>query len=49
MGAVDYILISVIAAVLVFAVWLYIRGRKKGGCCGNCAGCAAECSSRKEK
>lgn len=43
MRPVDYILIAVIAAVLVFAAVLAVRRKKTGTCCGNCA----ECMKRK--
>ena len=37
----DFVLVAAIAALLVFAVWLMVRSRAKGGCAscpyaGNC-------------
>lgn len=43
MRPVDFILIAVIAAVIVFAVILAVRRKKTSPCCGNCA----ECMKRK--
>ncbi|MBQ6361406.1 MAG: FeoB-associated Cys-rich membrane protein [Lachnospiraceae bacterium] len=42
MGVVDFLLITIIAAVIVLAVRLMIKRKRRGGCsgdCGRCSGC----------
>ena len=41
MNIYDIILIIVIVAVLTAAVFLAVRSRKRGGCCGNCSECTS--------
>ena len=35
----DMILLAVLGVCVFFAVRSLLRNKKKGGCCGNCAGC----------
>ncbi len=52
MNIYDILLIIVLAALVVFALWLTIRNRKKGkscyGCMGDCSACgrSRECPGR---
>ena len=51
MHLIDYILIALIAAAVIGAVVWRRRHRANGccgagGCCGDCAGCAARCEQR---
>ena len=39
MSAGDYILIIAVVIAVAAAVWGTVRGRRKGGCCRNCASC----------
>lgn len=43
MNGADIVLIIIIAAAIVFAVRSVIKQSKRGGCCGDCAGCVAGC------
>lgn len=48
MSILDWILMILIAAAVVFALYRMHEAKRKGkGCCGNCTGCAAQCSHRK--
>lgn len=48
-GVQDYIALAVIAAAVVSAV-VYLKRRRKKGCCGCCSGCAFadKCHDKKE-
>ena len=43
MTPVDWLLITAIAAALAWAVIVCVRNRRKGKCCGDCAGCSCGC------
>ncbi len=50
MNWLDFVLIFLVGCLLAFAVWLYRRGNKKGGChCSNCDSCAACKKKKKDK
>ena len=44
----DYVLIAIIILLAATAVVSIVRQRKKGGCCGQCRGCAlsGKCSKQ---
>ncbi len=45
MGWLDVLLLL---PIIVWLVCVLLRGRKKHGCCGCCANCAAHCDKRQK-
>ena len=45
----DILILILVAALIVLAVFLYRRGSKKGSCCGDCEKCRKDCAEPKEK
>lgn len=49
MNALDYLLLLLLAAVIVLAIWKIRSDRRQGkGCGGNCAGCMLDCGKKHE-
>ena len=46
MNLIDYLLIAVIVVAVHHAMGRVIKN--KGGCCGDCSGCASKCKKREE-
>lgn len=48
MQLMDWILVALVGALLALALWRMHENKRRGkGCCGNCSGCAQQCSHRK--
>ncbi|MEG0769504.1 MAG: FeoB-associated Cys-rich membrane protein [Ruthenibacterium sp.] len=44
----DWVLLALILAAAIFVLYRMHENKRRGkGCCGNCSGCAAQCSHRK--
>ena len=43
----DIIVLTVIAVAVILAAAKLRKDKRKAGCCGNCGGCARECSRQK--
>ena len=46
---IDFIVIGLLIAGVVFAVLSIIKQNKKGGCCSGCSGCAYSGSCKNKK
>ena len=44
----DLIVLAVLALIVSMAVGKLRRDKKRGGCCGNCSGCAGGCHCKQE-
>ena len=44
----DILILVIIVALIVLAVFLYRRGNKNSACCGDCEKCRQDCEDRQK-
>lgn len=47
MSTLDYLLLALIAIASFLALCFVRKGKKNGGCCGDCAHCGSTCHGKK--